>query len=699
MTYQFKIQLIDVDNPRVWRRITVPGQYDFFSFHAAIKAAFGWENEMWIRFSPEGNSSQPVIIEGLFNEEAGALKAGVTLLSDVFTSAKQTYLYQNSRGIKWLHHIELEEILDHDAQKSDCLDGEGYCPPAHCLGADEYRKVKEIMEDENHPERAETIDWMELDEMWSPCNFSLMAAKERVLRVYAGPEYFRNYRVEDYSVSDEKYGLTPEIWDMIDKKNKEVSTGKVNVSELKYLAEKYCNIPHFRNMLAVYYFHQKRDFKRFMKISLQVFKDFPDYVLARCNIVSYYVFTRQLDKVPDYFGYELDLCELYPERKGSFTDTEIFNFHQHACLYLIAKEDALEAQRHLSYIEHFYPDSPAINDMEIRLKSLRLFKMSEAFQNEINVKVVPQRVAPTKLAPVFNHPEVEIFYRTSYNINRDTLRQIIALPRKTLVEDMEKMLMDCMARHKYFSSMEWEEDIHSFPIHALYVLSSLRAHEALDALFALMRQTEKFYEFWLGDVPTEEFWHFLYLMAQNSLERLKDFILEPNCYEYSRTAVSEAIMQIFLHQPDRKQEVCQWYTDVLREMLNRKKDRKIFDDSVFSSLTTNLIMTGGRKEYPLIKECVDTGRISHMYLADYPNIKASLAGEKDLNFDKHAVFSDIEQFYDNWEKNYGETEDDEFDDEFDDEPEFDIPVNNKNNVGRNDPCPCGSGKKYKKCCM
>ncbi|MEL7569873.1 MAG: SEC-C metal-binding domain-containing protein, partial [Eubacteriaceae bacterium] len=23
---------------------------------------------------------------------------------------------------------------------------------------------------------------------------------------------------------------------------------------------------------------------------------------------------------------------------------------------------------------------------------------------------------------------------------------------------------------------------------------------------------------------------------------------------------------------------------------------------------------------------------------------------------------------------------------------------NKNKVGRNDPCPCGSGKKYKKCC-
>ena len=26
------------------------------------------------------------------------------------------------------------------------------------------------------------------------------------------------------------------------------------------------------------------------------------------------------------------------------------------------------------------------------------------------------------------------------------------------------------------------------------------------------------------------------------------------------------------------------------------------------------------------------------------------------------------------------------------------PLRNENKVGRNDPCPCGSGKKYKKCC-
>lgn len=28
-----------------------------------------------------------------------------------------------------------------------------------------------------------------------------------------------------------------------------------------------------------------------------------------------------------------------------------------------------------------------------------------------------------------------------------------------------------------------------------------------------------------------------------------------------------------------------------------------------------------------------------------------------------------------------------------------MPIRNEKKVGRNEPCPCGSGKKYKKCCL
>ena len=33
------------------------------------------------------------------------------------------------------------------------------------------------------------------------------------------------------------------------------------------------------------------------------------------------------------------------------------------------------------------------------------------------------------------------------------------------------------------------------------------------------------------------------------------------------------------------------------------------------------------------------------------------------------------------------------------EPKITTPSKKKNKTGRNEPCPCGSGKKYKKCCL
>jgi uncharacterized protein YchJ len=45
---------------------------------------------------------------------------------------------------------------------------------------------------------------------------------------------------------------------------------------------------------------------------------------------------------------------------------------------------------------------------------------------------------------------------------------------------------------------------------------------------------------------------------------------------------------------------------------------------------------------------------------------------------------------------------DESDDYYDnyDEIKESLPIINQNKkIGRNDPCPCGSGKKYKKCCL
>jgi len=61
MSYQFKIELVHIYDPSVWRRLIMPEGFSFFHFHHCIQIAFGWENCHLFLFSPKGFKSSPTI--------------------------------------------------------------------------------------------------------------------------------------------------------------------------------------------------------------------------------------------------------------------------------------------------------------------------------------------------------------------------------------------------------------------------------------------------------------------------------------------------------------------------------------------------------------------------------------------------------------------------------------------------------------
>ncbi len=72
MTFQFKIQLQNITNPPVWRRVLVPADATFSTFHSIIQSAMGWEGMHLYSFSPTGYGSIPWIEEDEFEEEEDA---------------------------------------------------------------------------------------------------------------------------------------------------------------------------------------------------------------------------------------------------------------------------------------------------------------------------------------------------------------------------------------------------------------------------------------------------------------------------------------------------------------------------------------------------------------------------------------------------------------------------------------------------
>jgi len=189
MTYQFKIQLKNVSNPTVWRRLQVPSDYSFEQFHNAIQYAFGWEFSHLFFFSPTGYNSHPIIemnYEGdPFYEPLDdySLDAMSTLLSEIFVKEKQKFTYLYDFGDDWKHQITLEKILtDTKIEKPILLKGEGACPPEDCGGSWSYEVLKVTLADKKHPEHKEMKEWLGLRprDNWDAAAFDMEEHQQKI---------------------------------------------------------------------------------------------------------------------------------------------------------------------------------------------------------------------------------------------------------------------------------------------------------------------------------------------------------------------------------------------------------------------------------------------------------------------------------------------------------------------------------------
>ncbi len=186
---QFKIQLLGVDSPPVWRQVIVPSHYTFKFFHDIIQDVFGWENDHLYCFSPKGWGSSPQIME-IDEDNLGkgkTLESSETPLSDIFKKKGQNFIYTYDFGDNWDHQIVLEEILQEEISRPSCIDGKGQCPPEDCGGASGYENLKAIL---NNPASAEHEDmkgWLGLDddETWDPGEFNLREVQEMLADFYS----------------------------------------------------------------------------------------------------------------------------------------------------------------------------------------------------------------------------------------------------------------------------------------------------------------------------------------------------------------------------------------------------------------------------------------------------------------------------------------------------------------------------------
>ena len=208
------------------------------------------------------------------------------------------------------------------------------------------------------------------------------------------------------------------------------------------------------------------------------------------------------------------------------------------------------------------------------------------------------------------------------------------------------------------------------PLHAWRALGQLRAVEAIPVLLDLLYRIEECDDDWLG----EEFPDVFALIGAAAIPGLTEYLADSDHLLFARAAAAHALTNIGNMYPEER-EVC---ADILEHELTRYRSN---DPLLNGFLVADLLDLKALKALPIIEKAFRHSCVDLSIMGDYEDVEIELG----LKTERTTPPPDMQ-----WVKNQSSTGPVSVRESF---------VRNEEKIGRNDPCPCGSGKKYKKCCM
>ena len=473
---------------------------------------------------------------------------------------------------------------------------------------------------------------------------------------------------------------------------------KVLLRKLEKLSKENPNLPQLKNYITVAY-NKLGNGAKAIEINDQLLKEFPDYLHARLNAANHYIHCGEPDKALSFLGENLDLKESFPDR-AEFHFSEVQSYYFSTVIYAIAIKDLPLAENRLDFYKAIDEENPRIEELEERVDHLRWYLKFDFSENEDddflefieNTPPVTDRVDP----PVFHHPEVYQLYQLGFKKAMPTLDTILALPRATVIQDLELVLQDGIERYPYFTDEGWSVFTHSFPLHALFLLMELKATESLAAVLDFLQYEEDFLELYIGDFLTEDLWQCVYVLGKEKPITLKEFLLKPGVYGFAKSAVSQALIQISILEPYRSKEIEAFFEEILSFFINANEEDNVIDPTFLGLMIGDIADAQFSALFPLVEKLYDLDYIDLSLEGNFDdfikNYNENIVRESNYNLQ---TLSEIYSSPDFCEES--EPKKEKYQNPIPEPKVIQMPVS-RVKVNRNDPCPCGSTKKYKKCC-
>ena len=488
---------------------------------------------------------------------------------------------------------------------------------------------------------------------------------------------------------------------------------KVLLRKIEKLSKEHSNLPQLKKYLSIAYDKMGNSAKSLETIN-KLILEFPDYIYGKLAAADHYIHEGMPEKALEYLGENLDLKEFLPNR-SEFHFSEVQAYYFTTVLYALETEDLLLAENKFALFKENDTEDSRVEELEAMIESLRFdLEFEEEFEEEfdgefdgefseddlefpdfsestLNSPPTTDRIDP----PVFIHTEIQQLYQLGFQNAMPVLDQILTLPRATVIQDLELVLQDGIERYPYFQNQDWSVFTHSFPLHASFLLMELKATESLTNILDFIQYDEDFMELYLGDFITEDFWQCIYILGKDTPTVLKDFLLKPGIYSFSKAAVSQALIQISILEPQRSQEIEKLFEEVLLFFINCE-NRDLIDPTFLALMVGDVTDAQFKNLFHHIKKLYELKYIDQSIQGNFEHFEKFFNHKSEAGSSyKLQTLAEIYYFADFCEEEEPERD---FFTSFENELQISQTAVQSQKVNRNDPCPCGSGQKYKKCC-
>jgi len=251
------------------------------------------------------------------------------------------------------------------------------------------------------------------------------------------------------------------------------------------------------------------------------------------------------------------------------------------------------------------------------------------------------------------------------------------------------------------------------PVHAWRCLAQLRAVEAIPVLLGMLDPLDELFD----DLSLEEFPHVFVYIGLAALTPLCEFLADGTHRTFSRIAVSHGLRDLARKHLQVRDEVVKALTDALSRFAES-------DDALNGSLVADLMELRAAESAEVIEQAFAADRVDAMCCGNWDKVRKTLGveglglvSEEQANQRPFARLSPSldamgQQLREQMQAQMHAHEQAQAGTDnraiantptvpagtYAPDRTVTAPIRTDAKIGRNDPCSCGSGKKYKKCC-